>query len=37
MMLTVHLNLELRLKMTETVPLFPLYALMMWTGTTLAF
>jgi hypothetical protein len=37
MMLTAHLDLELRLRMNGAIPLFPLYAFMVWTGTNLAF
>ena len=31
MMLTAHVALELRLRMNGAIPLFPLYALMVWT------
>ena len=33
--LTTHLNLVLRLRMSGTIPLLPLYAFMVWTGKNL--
>jgi hypothetical protein len=33
----IHLRLVPRLRMSTAIPLFPLYAVMAWTGTTAAF
>jgi hypothetical protein len=35
--LATHMHQALRLRMSGAVPLLPLYALMVWTGTTLLF
>jgi len=34
MKLTTHLHVLLRLRISGAIPLFPLYALVAWTGTT---
>ena len=36
-MLTTQIHLASRLRMSGAVPIFPLYAFMAWTGTTLPF
>jgi hypothetical protein len=33
----IHLRLVLRLRMSRAIPLFPLYAVVAWTGTTAPF
>jgi len=37
MTLTTHFHLVPTLRMSGTIPLLPLYAFMVWTGTTLLF